>query len=109
MRPALAIISLEGVEGIELCRGFRQNPETADVRLLLVLERDQLAAARGTASNGVVVEPTSPLAITGEALNVLRRSERRSLDRPDRRTLPRGGRRMTDVSPTDPASASPAE
>jgi PleD family two-component response regulator len=109
MRPALAIISLAGVEGIELCRGFRRNPKTADVRLLLVLERDQLAAARGTASNGVVVEPTSPLAITGEALNVLRRSERRSLDRSDRRTLPRGGRRMTDVSPTDPASASLAE
>ena len=109
MRPALAIISLAGVEGIELCRGFRQNPETADVRLLLVLERDQLAAARGTASNGVVVQPTSPLAITGEALNVLRRSERRSLDRSDRRTLPRGGRRITDVSPIDPASASLAE
>ena len=67
MRPALAIISLAGVEGIELCRGFRRNPKTADVRLLLVLERDQLAAARGSASNGVVVEPTSPLAITGEA------------------------------------------
>jgi hypothetical protein len=74
-----------------------------------VLERDQLAAARGSVSNGVVVEPTSPLAITGEALNALRRSERRSLDRPDRRTLPRGGRRVTDVSPTDPASATLAE
>jgi len=46
MRPALAIISLEGVEGIELCRGFRQNPETADVRLLLVLERDTTARRR---------------------------------------------------------------
>src|SRR6267378_5133064 len=30
MRPTLAIISLEGVEGIELCRGFRRNPKTAD-------------------------------------------------------------------------------
>jgi PleD family two-component response regulator len=104
MRPDLAIISLEGVEGIELCRCFRQNPETADVRLLLVLERDQLPAARGSASNGVVVEPTSSLVV--EALSVLRRRERRSLNRPDRRMLPRGGRRMTDVTPNDATSSS---
>ena len=104
MRPDLAIVSLEGAEGIELCRCLRENPDTTDVRLLLVLERDQLGAARGSASNGVVVEPVSALSVTVEALGVLRRPERRSLNRPDRRGLPRGGRRLTDIAPMDEAS-----
>ena len=91
MRPDLAIISLEGSEGIDLCHRFRQVAETADMRLLLVLERDQLSAARGSASNGVVVEPASPLFVAVEALGALRRPERRALGRPDRRMSSRGG------------------
>ena len=102
MRPDLAIISLQGIEGTDLPLSPAE-PETADVRLLLVLERDHLGEARGSASNGVVVGPASPLVVTAEALGVLRRQERRALNRPDRRMLSRGGRRMTDVAPSDAA------
>jgi len=102
--PDLAIIALEGDEGIRLCRSFRETPEAANVRLLLVLEREQLSAARGSALNGVVVEPASPVVVTSEALGVLRREERRSMNQPDRRLSHRGGRRMTDVTPADDAA-----
>jgi DNA-binding response OmpR family regulator len=102
--PDLAIIALEGEQGIQLCRSFRETPEAANMRLLLVLEREQLSAARGSALNGIVVEPASPVVVTSEALGVLRREERRSMNHPDRRVSHRGGRRMTDVTPVDDAT-----
>jgi DNA-binding response OmpR family regulator len=95
--PDLAVISLPGAEGAALCRQIRGVPELEGARLLLVIDRQHVSAARDATANAVVLQPASALLVSIETADVLRRTERRSLKQSDRRVSLRGGRRLTDV------------
>jgi len=99
MRPNLAIIALDEPDGCALCRRLGHSPAMSGLRRLLVVNRRAVAAARESTANAVLVEPVTPDQVAAEALVVLRRLERRTLTRPDRRSAFRGGRRLTDIAP----------
>jgi CheY-like chemotaxis protein len=98
LQPALTLVALPGTRGADLCRRLRELPETRALRTLLVIERKHLAAARTAQANALVFQPAPSSVVAVEAQAVLSRVERRALWMPDRRNLPRGGRRITDIS-----------
>lgn len=97
LQPDLVIASLPGADGVTLCQQLRLIPETKTVRVLLLIERDRLNEARIAGANGVLVQPVSAMLTAIEAKRTLEREERRSPWVPDRRTVFRGGRRLTDI------------
>lgn len=97
LQPDLVVTTLAGSDGIRLCQRLRQAQETRGIRVLLVIERDQLNDARSAGANQVLVQPASAMFMGIEAKTTLERVERRSPWVPDRRTVFRGGRRLTDI------------
>lgn len=99
MVPDLTITALAGLEGVALCQRLRGNVETRTLRVLLVIDRNQLSAARDAGANAIVLEPASGVLVAFEANVVLSRPERREVWRVDRRIGAfRGGRRATDIA-----------
>jgi CheY-like chemotaxis protein len=98
MLPDLAIISLPAADGISLCERLRAEPEAQGLRVVLVVDRNQLGAARDAHANAVVPQPASAVLVAIEANLVLSRPERRTIGRIDRRATFRGGRRVTDIA-----------
>jgi DNA-binding response OmpR family regulator len=96
--PDLAIISLDGEEGVRLSPRLREVCGPHKLSIVLVVDAKHLAAARDAQANAVIMKPASSLLIAVEANNVRRRVERRALARGDRRTMFRGGRRLTDIA-----------
>ena len=97
LQPDLVIAGLAGDEGITLCQRLRQTSETRTGRTLLLVERERMNEARSAGANSVVVQPASALLVSLEAKRTLEREERRSPWIPDRRSVFRGGRRLTDM------------
>jgi DNA-binding response OmpR family regulator len=97
LEPELIVLVLEGSEGIRACQQLRNVPETRHLRVMLVLDRSRLSAARGIGASEIVLQPASALMLAVEVRRVLIRSERRSVWLTDRRTAFRGGRRLTDI------------
>ncbi len=64
---------------------------------MLVIARDRVNDARPASANSVLVQPASALLVGLEAKKTLERVERRALWVPDRRSVFRGGRRLTDM------------
>jgi CheY-like chemotaxis protein len=96
-QPCLAVIALEGIDGPRLAREFRTHHCRHDMRVLLVVDAREFAAARESGAHALVLKPAAAVMVAVEALGMLRRRERRALGAPDRRQAPRGGRRFTDV------------
>jgi DNA-binding response OmpR family regulator len=90
------VVSLPGLEGIALCRELRNVPQLVNARLVLVLDPQHVVAAREASANAIIVRPASDLFVSIETLEALTCVERRTIRRPDRRRVPRGGRRLTD-------------
>lgn len=97
LQPDLVIATFAGMAGITLCQRLRQLPDTRAVRVQLVIERDRLNEARSAGANSVLVQPASAMFVAIEGKRTLERVERRTPWVPDRRTVFRGGRRMTDM------------
>ncbi len=97
LQPDLVIAALDGMDGISLCQRLRQLPDTRNVRVQLIIERDRLNDARSAGANSVMVQPASAMFVAIEAKRTLERVERRTPWVPDRRTVFRGGRRLTDI------------
>ena len=97
LQPELVIAALDGVDAVRLCERLRLVPETRGARLLLLIERAQLNEARSAGANTVLIHPAAAMLIALEAKKTLERVERRTPWEPDRRTVFRGGRRLTDI------------
>jgi PleD family two-component response regulator len=97
LQPDLVIVTFDGMDGISLCQRLRQLPDTRNVRLQLIIDRDRLNDARNAGANSVMVQPASAMFVAIEAKRTLGRIERRTPWVPDRRTVFRGGRRLTDI------------
>ena len=97
LQPELVIAALPGREGLALCERLRGLPETRTTRVMLVIERQFLSDARAVGASSVLVQPASTLLVAHEARQTLERVERRALWVADRRTVFRGGRRLTDA------------
>jgi PleD family two-component response regulator len=97
LQPDLVIAALAGIDGVTLCERLRLVPETRTSRLLLLIERAQLNEARTAGANTVVIQPAAAMLVALEAKKTLERLERRTPWVPDRRTVFRGGRRLTDM------------
>lgn len=97
LQPDLVIATLPGTDGVTLCQRLRALPDTRATRVLLLIERERLNDARTAGANSVLVHPASAMFVAIEAKRTLERIERRSPWVPDRRTMFRGGRRLTDI------------
>lgn len=96
--PTLVIVALDGPDGPRLSREIRDaNPERG-IRIVLVIDRAEFAAAREAGANSVVLRPAAAVMVAIEAVAALRREERRGLHTADRRHTYRGGRRLTDIN-----------
>jgi DNA-binding response OmpR family regulator len=98
LEPDLILLVLDDLDSIAACQQLRNVPETRQLKVLLVLDREHLGDARTVGANAIVMRPASALLLAFEARQVLERPERRSVWVPDRRTgAHRGGRRLTDI------------
>lgn len=97
LQPDLVVAGLPGSDGVTLCQRLRIIPDTRAVRVQLLIERERLNDARTSGANSVMVQPASAMLVAIEAKRTLERVERRSPWMPDRRTMFRGGRRLTDI------------
>jgi len=97
LQPDLVVATFAGLDGIALCQRLRQDSETRNIRVQLIIERDRLNEARSAGANSVMVQPASAMFVAIEAKRTLERVERRTPWVFDRRTTFRGGRRLTDI------------
>ena len=97
MEPSMAIVDLSGGDGPRTCQALRAIDDSGQLRLLAVIDTQEISDIRVATPNGVVLRPASALSVAAESQRVLQRPERRDARRPDRRLERRGGRRMTDV------------
>lgn len=97
LQPELVIAGLVGLDGVTLCERLRLLQETRACRLLLLMDRAHLNEARSAGANTVLIQPTAAMLVALEAKNTLERVERRTPWVANRRTVFRGGRRLTDI------------
>ena len=96
--PSLVIVALDGPDGPRLARDLRAAKPERDTRVVLVIDRREFPGARDAGANALVLRPAAAVLVAVEALETLRRDERRSLQSGDRRQAFRGGRRATDIN-----------
>lgn len=99
MRPGLIIAALHDEESLALCRLLRAEEHTRDSRVLVIIARESLSAARDAVPTAILLRPVADQSLAAEVHRVLDRVERRDLHRDDRRREFRGGRRIADVPP----------
>jgi PleD family two-component response regulator len=96
--PSLVIVALDGSEGPRLARDLRAAKPDRETRVVLVVDRREFPGARESGANALVLRPAAAVMVAVEALETLKRDERRSLQAPDRRQAFRGGRRASDIN-----------
>lgn len=77
-------LGLSGVDGFDLCRAVRTNPETARIPLLILTaapSRENVARAIQLGVNGFVAKPFNPETFVEKALQVLRQAGGPAVDR----------------------------
>jgi CheY-like chemotaxis protein len=96
-QPDLIIVALESIDAIRACEQLRKDPETRELRVLLVMERDHLPLARTAGATATLMQPASAILLALATRRVMEQPERRTLWLADRRDFFRGGRRTTDI------------
>jgi DNA-binding response OmpR family regulator len=82
MRPDLILldIGMPDVDGLEVCRAIRRNPETADTPVLIVTAHAEVVRDeqlwQGVGANGAMLKPFSPSKLVAEVEALLARPRR---------------------------------
>ena len=83
MRPDLILldIGMPDVDGLEVCRALRRNPETADTPVLIVTAHAEVVRDptvwQGVGANGAMLKPFSPSKLVARVEELLGENRRR--------------------------------
>ena len=83
LRPDLILldVGMPDVDGLEVCRALRRNPETAMTPVLIVTAHAEVARDpsvwRGVGANGAMLKPFSPSKLVAEVESLLKDHQKR--------------------------------
>jgi DNA-binding response OmpR family regulator len=83
MRPDLILldVGMPDVDGLEVCRALRRNPETAETPVLIVTAHAEVARDpavwQGVGANGAMLKPFSPSKLVAEVESLLKDHQKR--------------------------------
>ena len=66
--------TMPGLAGVEVCRALRDDPATADMRIVMLTARSQSEdreTARAMGADDYITKPFSPIALLGKVRDVL--------------------------------------